>query len=137
VPYPDPARIVMVGTNTGAPKLAAWRQQTDIFTGLSAYRGGVVNITANITASQESAHRLALQVPYGQADVNFFALFGASVALGRCFTRADDRPHAGGVVLLSHRFWRRLDREPLPVVYRPYTQWASGARTCWRSLKTA
>ena len=24
-------------------------------------------------------HRLALQVPYGQADVNFFALFGASV----------------------------------------------------------
>ena len=48
VSYPDPDRIVMVGTNTGAsaPKLAAWRQQTDIFTELSAYRGGVVNITA-------------------------------------------------------------------------------------------
>ena len=42
VPYPDPDRIVMVGTNTGAsaPKLAAWRQQTDVFTELSAYRGG-------------------------------------------------------------------------------------------------
>jgi hypothetical protein len=74
VSYPDPDRIVMVGTNTAAsaPKLAAWRQQTDVFTQLSAYRGGVVNITV----SQEVAHGLALQVPYAQADVNFFALFG-------------------------------------------------------------
>ncbi len=105
VSYPDPDRIVMVGTNTAAsaPKLAAWRPQTDVFTQLSAYRGGVVNITVG----QEVAHGLALQVPYAQADVNFFALFGASVALGRGFTRDDDRPHAGRVVLLSHRFWRR------------------------------
>jgi predicted permease len=111
VPYPDPDRIVMVGTNTGAsaPKLAAWRQQTDIFTELSAYRGGVVNITA----SGGAVHRLALQVSYGQADVNFFALFGARVSLGRGFSRDDDRPHAGGVVLLSHRFWRRhFDGDP-------------------------
>jgi putative ABC transport system permease protein len=105
VPYPDPDRIVMVGTNTGAspPKLAAWRQQTDVLTELAAYRGGVVNIIA----SQGVVQELALQVPYAQADVNFFALFGASVALGRGFTRDDDRPHAGSVVLISHRFWRR------------------------------
>ena len=92
LPYPEPDRIVMVGTNTGAsaPKLAAWRQHTDVFTELSAYRGGVVNITA----SQGAVHALALQAPYAQADVNFFALFGASVALGRGFTREDDRPHA-------------------------------------------
>jgi predicted permease len=111
VPYPDPDRIVMVGTNTGAsaPKLAAWRQQTDIFTELSAYRGGVVNITA----SEGAVHRLALQVPYGQADVDFFALFGASVSLGRGFTRDDDRRHAERAVLLSDRFWRRhFDGDP-------------------------
>ena len=111
VSYPDPDRIVMVGTDTGAsaPKLAAWRQQTDTFTELSAYRGGVVNITA----SEGAVHRLALQVPYAQADVNFFPLFGARVARGRGFTPDDDRPHAGRVVLLSHRFWRRhFDGDP-------------------------
>ena len=34
VPYPDPDRIVLVGTNTGAsaPKLAAWAQANDVFT---------------------------------------------------------------------------------------------------------
>ena len=111
VPYPDPDRIVMLGTNTAAsaPKLAAWRQQTDTFTELSAYRGGVVNITAD----EGAENRLALQVPYGQADVNFFDLFGASVSLGRGFSSDDDRPHAGRVVLLSHRFWRRhFDGDP-------------------------
>ena len=111
VRYPDPDRIVMVGTNTAAsaPKLAAWRQQTDIFTELSAYRGGAVNITGG----DGTVHKLALQVPFGQADVNFFALFGASVSVGRGFTRDDDRPHAERVVLLSHRFWRRhFDGDP-------------------------
>jgi predicted permease len=105
VPYPDPDRIVMVGTNTGAsaPKLAVWRQQTDVFTELSAYRGGVVNVTT----SEGSLQRLALQVPFAQADVNFFTLFGASVTLGRGVTGDDDRPQAGRVVLLSHRFWQR------------------------------
>ena len=40
VPYPDPGRIVLVGTNTGAsaPKLAAWAQVTDVFKELAAYR---------------------------------------------------------------------------------------------------
>jgi predicted permease len=105
VSYPDPDRIVMVGTNTGAsaPKLAAWRSQTDVFTELSAYRAGVVNITA----SPDVVRGLALQVPYAQADVNFFGLFGASVALGRGFTADDDRPQAGRVVLLGQQFWRR------------------------------
>ncbi len=111
VPYPDPDRIVLVGTNTGAsaPKLAAWAQADDVFTGLAAYRGGRVNVTT----TDDLQHGLALQVPYAQADVNFFALFGAAVAQGRGFTLDDDRPHEGRVVLLSHRFWQRhFDGDP-------------------------
>ena len=54
------------------------RKQTDVFTELSAYRGGRVNVTA----SEDAAHGLALQVPYVQADVNFFTLFGASRRAG-------------------------------------------------------
>ena len=52
-------------------------------------------------------------MPYIQADVTFFALFGATVVQGRGFTRDDDRPHAGRVVLLGHRFWQRyFDGDP-------------------------
>lgn len=111
VPYPDPTRIVLVGTNTGAsaPKLAAWAGATDVFTGLSAYRGGRVNVTT----TPQLQGGPALQVPYAQADVNFFTLFGAAVVQGRGFSLDDDRPHAGRVVLLSHRFWQRqFDGDP-------------------------
>jgi putative ABC transport system permease protein len=105
VPYPDPDRIVLVGTNTGAsaPKLAAWARATDVFTALAAYRGGRVNITT----SDDLQHGLARHVPYAQADVAFFTLFGAAVVQGRGFTLDEDRPHTGRVVLLSHRFWQR------------------------------
>ena len=111
VSYPDPDRIVLVGTNTGAsaPKLAAWAQAADVFTELSAYRGGRVNVTA----TSELPHRLAVQVPYAQADVNFFTLFGAAVVQGRGFTADDDWPQGRHVVLLSHRFWQRqFDGDP-------------------------
>ncbi len=105
VPYPDPDRIVQVGTNTGAsaPKLAAWAQATDVFETLAAYRGGRVNVTT----TDDAQHRVAVQAPYAQADVNFFPLFGATVVHGRGFSVDDDRPNAGRVVLLSHRFWER------------------------------
>ena len=117
VSYPEPDRIVMVGTNTSAsaPKLAAWRQQTDVFTHLSAWRGGVVNVTASQELERERGGEqgVARQVPYIQADVTFFTLFGATVVQGRGFTRDDDRPHAGRVVLLGHRFWQRyFDGDP-------------------------
>jgi putative ABC transport system permease protein len=106
MPYPDPDRVVMIGTNTAAsaPKLAAWRRQTDIFTEVSAYRGGFVNITGGAAGV---SHGLAMQVPYAQASASFFTLFGANVAKGRGISAEDDRPHAGRVVLLSHRFWLR------------------------------
>jgi predicted permease len=105
VPYPDPDRIVQVGTKTGAsaPKLAAWAQATDVFSSIAAYRGGRVNLTT----TDDLYQRVALQLVSAQADVSFFTLFGANVALGRGFTTEDDRPHAERVVVLSHRLWER------------------------------
>ncbi len=117
VPYPEPDRIVLVGSNTGAsaPKLAAWAQATDVFTDLAAYRGGRVNVTAT-DGLQDG---LALQAPYAQADVNFFTLFGAAVVQGRGLTFDDDRPRGERVVLLTHRFWQRhFDGDPAIVGHR-------------------
>jgi hypothetical protein len=67
-----------------------------MFTQLSAYRGGFVNVTAG----PELERRLVQQVPYVQASANFFTLFGATVAQGRGSGR-HRRPgvlgHAGGL----------------------------------------
>jgi hypothetical protein len=123
VPYPDSDRIVQVGTTTGAsaPKLAAWAQATDVFASLAAYRGGRVNVTT----TDDLQHRVALQVSSAQADVNFLTLFGAAVVQGRGFTVDDDRPHAGRVVLLSHRLWeRQFGGDP------------SGVASCWTTMHT-
>ncbi len=111
MPYPDPDRIVEVGTNTAAsvPKFAAWQEQRGLFTDLSAYRADLVNITS-------ADHGLAEQVPFAQVSASFFTLFGATFAQGRGITADEDRPHAAAVVILSHAFWQRyFDGDPAVV----------------------
>ncbi len=52
------------------------------------------------------SNRLGSEVQALAVSFNFFALLGVSPATGRDFTRADDRPGATPVVILSHAFWR-------------------------------
>lgn len=75
LPYPDKDRLVVVGTNTGAsaPKLGAWREQSDIFAEMAAYRGGVVNVTA----SESVMPGLAVQFP----------IFNRTRASSRCLAQ--------------------------------------------------
>ncbi len=47
------------------------------------------------------------QVTGAKVTANFFPILGVSPALGRFFTADEDRPGAGGVVVLSDRFWHR------------------------------
>jgi putative ABC transport system permease protein len=106
LPFPDPDRIVMFmynspqgsGPSGSATEFNVWREKTDVFQDVSAYRFGVMNLTGG--ASPE-------QVQSAQVSADFFRLFGAPIARGRSFTAEEDRPNAGKVVVLSGGFWRR------------------------------
>jgi predicted permease len=106
VPFPDPDRLVMFmntgpqGSNPAASpaKFAHWRQQTSVTTDATAFRFGVVNYTGGSSPEQLRS---------GQVSADFFRLFGAPFALGRGFTRDEDRPEGERVAVLSYGFWAR------------------------------
>ena len=106
LPFPDPDRMVMfmntspqgTGPGASATKFNVWREQSNAFQDVSAYRFGVMNL---IGGSQPQ------QVQSGQVSADFFRLFGAPIARGRSFTEEEDRPNGGKVVLLSDGFWKR------------------------------
>jgi hypothetical protein len=86
VPAPDPDRVVVFVTirpdasiiGGGSPaRFNAWRQQDSLLADISTYRYGTLNLTG--VDSPE-------QVQWGQVSVNYFHLFGLSVARGRVFT---------------------------------------------------
>jgi putative ABC transport system permease protein len=106
VAAPDPGRIVVFGTTRpdGPPvgasptRFNVWRQMTNLFQDVSAYRYGTMNLTGVDSPEQVQA---------GQVSEAYFRLFGISAAQGRTFTAAEDRPNAGRFVVLSNAFWKR------------------------------
>jgi predicted permease len=106
LPFPDPDRIVMF-TNVGpqgegafasATKFNAWRENTSIFQDVSAFRFGLVNLGGGSYPEQ---------IHSGIATIDFFHLFGVSVARGRTFSAEEDRPGGGHVVVISDGMWKR------------------------------
>jgi len=104
---PDPDHLVVFFTNRtdgtvingGSPaRFSTWRELTDLFTDISAYRYGAINWTGVDNPEQ---------VKWGQVSANFFHLFGGVTTLGRTFTPEEDGPHAGGFVVLGDAFWKR------------------------------
>jgi putative ABC transport system permease protein len=47
------------------------------------------------------------QIGAAAVSANFFPMLGVAPILGRTFQPEEERPNAGGVVLLSHGFWQR------------------------------
>jgi putative ABC transport system permease protein len=116
-PYPDPDRIVMIGTESAVSpaKFDLWQTETASAAGLqelSAWRLGVVNVTG--TAEPE-------EVAGAQVSARFFRLFGADISVGRGFDLDDDRPNAAQVVVLGHGFWLRHFGADAHVVGRSLT----------------
>ena len=107
VPAPDPDHLVVFLTNRadgtfingGSPaRFNAWRELGDLFTDISAYRYGAINLTGVDSPSQ---------VQWGQVSAGYFRLFGLAAARGRTFTPEEDRPNSGRFAVLGDGFWKR------------------------------
>jgi len=105
--YPDADRIVEIELTSpegnaavaSIPKFHIYQQQTSIFKEVAAYdfAGPGFNLTGD---RPEQVHGIHVSESY-------FRLFGAPVMLGRSFTREEDLPHGGHVVVLSYGLWQR------------------------------
>jgi len=112
--YPDPDRIVyFFMTTTAGPSYGAsatkfniLRQQTSLFRDVAAYefRGSGLNVSDG--SLQQQVHATHVSEAY-------FRLLGAPMALGRAFTRDEDRPGGPHVAVMSYGLWqRRFAAEP-------------------------
>jgi putative ABC transport system permease protein len=127
--FPDLHQLVRVweyrGVDAGidnrslAPADAAeFADSSQVFSVFATYRCHDFNLTAN------DAVRPARGC---SVSANFFDALGVYPGLGRNFTLEDDQPGAGQVVILSHRFWKRLSANPallgssVQINGRPYT----------------
>src|SRR5450631_2757093 len=105
--YPDADRIVQFmltspqgnGPACSIPKFQEYQQQTSAFQDVAAYDFGGPGF--NLTGDRpEQVHGI-------HVTEAFFRLFGASPMLGRTFTRQEDSPNGGKVVVLSYGLWQR------------------------------
>lgn len=106
--YPDPDRIVQFlltspqgsGPAASVTKFNVWREQTSVFQDVSAYDFGGVGLNLTGGSYPEQIHG-------NHVTADYFRLFGAPVIQGRTFTKDEDRPNGGHIVVLSYGFWKR------------------------------
>jgi putative ABC transport system permease protein len=105
-PYPEPDRILVLGTrhtrSSGAaglsyPELLDWQEASSTFSAMAAAQGRSLTVS---DGTEEPERYLGAAITW-----DLFPLLGTAPVLGRGFTADDDRPGAGGVVLLSHHLW--------------------------------
>jgi predicted permease len=127
LPYPDPARLVLLSEHTprfpilsvSYQNFADWREQSHSFTGMAAVR----NLNTTLTGTDEP-ERLTAQM----VTANTFDLLGVQAERGRIFLPQEDRQGAAGVAMISHGLWQRrfggseqVVGSPLTLDNRPYT----------------
>ena len=127
LPLDDPSRLVLFddhaseGTSIGDPSDEAWRRYSfpsyrhfadnvKAFEALAAFRSG----EARLKLSGETRGDGAAQLATGHlVSGNYFAVLGASAALGRALTPADDVENAKAAAVVSYGYWkRRLAADP-------------------------
>ncbi|MGB6688819.1 MAG: ABC transporter permease, partial [Terracidiphilus sp.] len=81
------------------PNFFLYQRQTRIFQDVGAFDLGGPGF--NLTGGRPA------QVPGLHVSEGYFRVFGAPVLLGRTFTRQEDLPHGGNVVVLSYGLWQR------------------------------
>ncbi len=66
----------------------------------------VTSLSTSLEAQGDLGDRNPIRVPFAQVEANFLQTLGVRPALGRDFTRQDDRPGAPKVALISFALWR-------------------------------
>jgi putative ABC transport system permease protein len=104
--YPQPDRLVRLqltgeggsGNSASIPNFNAWREQTDVFDAVTVYdfSGPGINLTGGDRPEQ-------LKGIHVSAD--YFRVFGAPIAMGRAFTKDEDRPGGPALAVISNGLW--------------------------------
>src|SRR6201999_3875320 len=81
------------------PNFFVYQRQSSIFEEIGAYDLGGPGF--NLTGEHPE------QVPGLHVSEGYFRVFEAPVVLGRTFTKQEDRPSGGRVVVLSYGLWQR------------------------------
>ncbi|MGA8036721.1 MAG: ABC transporter permease [Candidatus Acidiferrales bacterium] len=112
--YPDPDRIVSLqltseegnGNITSITKFNTYRDQTQAFDGVTAYdfQGPGINLIGGDRPEQLKGIRVS---------ADYFRVFGAPIALGRSFTREEDRPGGPNLAVITNGLWHsRFGADP-------------------------
>jgi putative ABC transport system permease protein len=114
LPYQEPDRLVVVYENNverdwhknavAAPVLGEWRQRSQTFEGLAAYKPDLMILTGK--GQPETLTAVSL-------SANIFSLLGVQPMLGRGFLPEEETYGKHQVVVLSYDFWnRRFAHDP-------------------------
>jgi putative ABC transport system permease protein len=106
LPYGQPDRLVMVWNHwTGwpqtwlsAPEVTDYAAQHEIFSKLSAFNTGAVNLTGGGEPER---------VRTGYIPADFLATMGVTPLIGRAFTEQEDLPNGPHAALLDYALWQR------------------------------
>jgi putative ABC transport system permease protein len=115
LPYNDPDHIVLVlesnpirgfpQFSVSPPNYMDWKKDSTSFEQIASIARGDFNYTGGAEPERISGARVAS---------SFFAVMGATPAMGRTFLSEDDVMGKAGVVVLSYGLWtRRFGRDPL------------------------
>jgi predicted permease len=121
VPAKDPARIVNVYRTVANesrfgvfsyPEYVDYRDSNTVFSGLAAFTGARVTLTAGSNKGLGSGAGETLQTLL--VSGNYFSVLGVGAASGRMFTAEEDQTaNSHPVVVLSHNLWqRRFEGDP-------------------------
>ncbi|PWT77965.1 MAG: hypothetical protein C5B58_15965 [Acidobacteria bacterium] len=115
LPYPEPQRLTVVGTNQrgesqispmGTADFLAWRGRQQSFEQVAVLDGAGGSFALSGMGAPE-------RIPGVGVSANFFSIFGVAPLKGRGFHPGEDQPGAPGVVVISQQFWRdHLDSDP-------------------------
>lgn len=113
-PYPEPDRIVVLGTrnpsqgiNTGLAyqDMQDWKRLASSITTIAAFSGRSFSVSDGTSEP--------VRVAAGAVTPDLFPLLGAFPVLGRGIETADDQPGAEPVALISHDLWTaRFEADP-------------------------
>lgn len=106
LPFADPERLVWIASvradNPSAPfslpEFMDYRERSRTLAGIAAYANWSASLAGEGVTERLQGARMS-------ADA--FGLLGVSPAAGRLLQKADDRPDAPGVAVVSYRLWQR------------------------------